>query len=294
MELDGGYTGSGVSGASINNAFISTVDHLPCDVIRSLWLVQWCNIASDRQKMRLDNEMRGIERGELCKTDSSTKLRVVEFKHKVKKLETEALQESRALHNQLSTHKLSLEQELRQLEQLGRGDSVGASSGNDERLKQQLLAHYREHPLKSQLEAVKEQQRRRKLGLQERKDKPKIKLVLRVPKKKETRGRPRKYPLPAPPEPEVEPEPEPEFEPEVAAEPEPRYCFCHQPSFGPMIGCDNEKSCPNGDWFHYKCVGLLNKVDALKYATGKEKWFCLDGCRRAVEERMKKKKRRKW
>ena len=36
--------------------------------------------------------------------------------------------------------------------------------------------------------------------------------------------------------------------------------FCKQPSFGNMISCDNESSCPNGEWFHYKCVGILNRV----------------------------------
>ena len=37
-----------------------------------------------------------------------------------------------------------------------------------------------------------------------------------------------------------------------------------------MISCDNESSCPNGEWFHYKCVGILNRVVALKYTTGKK------------------------
>ena len=41
-----------------------------------------------------------------------------------------------------------------------------------------------------------------------------------------------------------------------------------------MISCDNESSCPNGEWFHYKCVGILNRVVALKYTTGKESWYC--------------------
>ncbi|TIA69733.1 hypothetical protein E3P92_03428 [Wallemia ichthyophaga] len=33
-----------------------------------------------------------------------------------------------------------------------------------------------------------------------------------------------------------------------------RYCFCHQVSFGDMVGCDNEQ-CPY-QWFHLACIGL--------------------------------------
>jgi hypothetical protein len=49
---------------------------------------------------------------------------------------------------------------------------------------------------------------------------------------------------------------------------EPRYCVCNQVSFGDMVGCENE-NCPNGEWFHYACVGLTEEP--------KGKWFCT-GC----------------
>ncbi|GMM30186.1 hypothetical protein DAMA08_029310 [Martiniozyma asiatica (nom. inval.)] len=49
------------------------------------------------------------------------------------------------------------------------------------------------------------------------------------------------------------------------------YCFCHGPSLGKMVACDNE-TCPN-EWYHYKCVGL--KSDP------KNDWFCSDQCRNA-------------
>ena len=65
---------------------------------------------------------------------------------------------------------------------------------------------------------------------------------------------------------ELKEEPEKEEEQEDTT----LYCFCKQPSFGNMISCDNESSCPNGEWFHYKCVGILNRVVALKYTTGKK------------------------
>lgn len=41
------------------------------------------------------------------------------------------------------------------------------------------------------------------------------------------------------------------------------YCYCHEASYGNMIGCDN-KNCAI-EWFHYECVGLQEAPD---------KWFC--------------------
>lgn len=79
-------------------------------------------------------------------------------------------------------------------------------------------------------------------------------------------------------------------EPKVENEDSEVYCFCKQRSFGDMIACDNAK-CPNGEWFHYKCVGLLNRVEALRYKT--EKWYCSDGCREAGSKVGKKRGRKK-
>lgn len=58
---------------------------------------------------------------------------------------------------------------------------------------------------------------------------------------------------------------------------EPTYCFCHQVSFGEMIGCDNA-DCPI-EWFHFQCVGLTSKP--------KGKWFC----QRCSQERDRHKKK---
>lgn len=53
---------------------------------------------------------------------------------------------------------------------------------------------------------------------------------------------------------------------------EPLFCFCKQPSSGSMIACDNRR-CPNGTWFHYKCVGLTRaKAEKLR------RWWCLARC----------------
>ncbi|CAK7896213.1 hypothetical protein CAAN1_04S08152 [[Candida] anglica] len=305
--------------SSINNAFISTVDHLPCDVIRSLWLIQSCNIASNTFKNQLNELIKKLQ------NDPSIKNEVLgeyfKLKAKIRRLNEESVQESKALYNQLITHKISLKEELKQLDALANVSSeIDISLAKN--LENEILEHYRENPLVSQREALKEQHERKQ---QEKKNKS-IKLILKIPKKnkdkkavdrrgsidKRPRGRPRKdelieskkqsqkqkqqkqtmkkikHEINIP-----EPEPEPIFEePEVDNS---VYCFCKQPSSGDMIGCDNETACPNGDWFHYKCVGLLNRVEALKYATGKQKWFCSDHCRMVVEAKQKKKKkRRNW
>ncbi|CAH2353011.1 hypothetical protein CLIB1423_09S00826 [[Candida] railenensis] len=332
--------------ASINNAFISTVDHLPCDVIRSLWLMQSCNIASNTFKTALDHLMQQIQKDPVqCRKNPETISKLIYLKEKIRNMDSEALQESRALYNQLVTHRTSLVEELNQLMSLGsvsrseNGDSSNelekvekieeekfSSEITAENLKQQLLDHYNHNPLKSQVEALKEQEEHKKelaaaaitaqehLHLKSKKKskafqnsstRPKVKLILKIPQKgKDAKSRLKKQELTQEmskskhskhPAQKPKPQPEPEPEPEVLVEPEDTnlYCFCKQPSSGDMIGCDNEYSCPNGDWFHYKCVGLLSKVEALKYSSGKEKWFCSDGCRQIFQDRQSRKKKKK-
>ena len=60
---------------------------------------------------------------------------------------------------------------------------------------------------------------------------------------------------------------------EEFGEDEEKYCYCHGPSYGEMIACDNPK-CPR-EWFHLECIGLKN-------APKSEKWFC-DDCAKLVK-----------
>ena len=39
-----------------------------------------------------------------------------------------------------------------------------------------------------------------------------------------------------------------------------RYCICRQPSYGDMVGCDND-DCPN-EWFHFSCVSAHGHKNA--------------------------------
>ncbi|CUM49307.1 uncharacterized protein AC631_03896 [Debaryomyces fabryi] len=295
--------------SSINSAFISTVDHLPCDVIRSLWLVQACNVSLDHQKTKLNSlllklqapNQEGVDKKEIIPE-------ILLIKKKLRVLNDESIEESKALYNQLITHKLSLKDELQQLHTIANssresGMEIDHNSANNQ-LRAQLKEHYRAHPLVSQREALKEQSMRTKVN--SIRAPSGIKLVLKIPNKKGSLSTNRvKKPAQKKDKSKksrqqvILPQPEPMFESAPAVEEDNNvYCFCKQPSFGDMIGCDNEESCPNGDWFHYKCVGLLNRVDALKYTTGKQKWFCSDHCRSVVmgnkkESDSKKKKKRK-
>lgn len=59
-------------------------------------------------------------------------------------------------------------------------------------------------------------------------------------------------------------------EPQTASEEEDegddkRYCYCNQPSYGEMVGCENE-NCPR-EWFHLSCL-------SLKQAPEDEEWYC--------------------
>ncbi|KAI5952864.1 hypothetical protein KGF54_003731 [Candida jiufengensis] len=321
---------------SLQNSFISTIDHLPCDIIRSLWLIQSCNIKINTYKEELEKI---LEKYQLTSQISDDELsRIYNLKHLIIQLSNETIQEATTLNNQLITHKLYLHDEINQLSQIKDKKQEVTNVNNFKKydqLKSQLRQHYMDHPLKSQIEAINEGKTTPKkistttksglklilkLPKQDKVIKPKIngfssssaivkqqnhpKLKTIIKPKLQNKEEPKKIKHIKKVETEVELKEELKENIEEAQkdeEIEQTYCFCHQPSFGDMISCDNEKSCPNGEWFHYKCVGLLNRVDALKYTTGKISWYCSDHCREIGEqdklkklEILKRKRKRKW
>lgn len=305
-----------VHSKSLNNAFITTVDHLPCDVTRSLWLVQSCNLALNKHREELDDILKRIQKGETQNEYGDTVNRILELKREIHKLSGESIQETRALYNQLITHQLTLKDELNQLHSLlGSRQSMSEQdeSKEQEDLRNQLKEYYGEHPLVSQKEAFQEEKSVNSLKKIVKSKPSGLRLILKLtkngPKGKKSRISKKdkkrtqkgfvnttttRKAVQKPVVDVTNAKALPSHETTVTEEDNNLYCFCKQPSSGDMIGCDNEKSCPNGDWFHYKCVGLLNRVDALKYTTGKEKWFCSDYCREAVMKRQKRKKKKRW
>lgn len=301
-----------VNSSSVNSSFISTVDHLPCDLIRSLWLIQSINISIDRNKQRLHELLIHVQEDprEIDKYVGE----IIDCKSNIKRLGQEAVQEANALNNQLITHNIGLNNELFQLKQIADIKNRKQPNSTDKQhLQKQLRQHYKKHPLQSQLDAMKDQKVNKidnvaigkstglklvlKIPKSNKSDKSnnsnkssnKIKLRLNKSMKKDTQKPIRRVVIP------------PKLREIEIEEDTNEYCFCKQRSFGDMIACDNEESCPNGEWFHYKCVGLLNRVDALKFTTGKEKWFCSSHCRNIVESKVKQviqkkksKRKRRW
>lgn len=309
------------------NAFISTVDHLPCDLIRSLWFIQTCNTEAEKLHQKLK------EKQQASKLEPQS---LVELRERIIQLQQEAIAETESIYNQLFVQKHFLQIEKCQLERI---NVTRTQQEIDRRLqlREALEKHYAENPLKSQVEALKEQQSRGKvkdyslkrevMPFKEGKDdKTKLKLILKLPPKSRDRppkpakalkltilkdgkvrvqkkhSKPSTSPSRKPSKaistlmPKRKPEEKNEEEEEerkpaefdVAIDEE-VYCICRQPSFGNMIACDN-KECPNGEWFHYKCVGLLNRVEALQYSKGRKRWYCSQECRESVNQRIQSKR----
>lgn len=307
----------------LQNSFLSTIDHLPCDVVRSLWLIQSCNIKIDKLKQELNNLLQKYQATESLPQEEI--VRIYELKQSIRHLFNETIQEGKTLNNQMIIHKLHLEDEINQLQTIKEKQVIKVDvEESQEQLRKQLRQHYKDQPLISQVEAV-EQQRHSQKEQKRTSAKSGIKLVLRIPKQdkvskpkgkhvvKKSSTQLKSKPINATVAKKANAFTKKEkkrirkeeilLQVDQAEEEEDnkRYCFCQQPSLGDMIACDNETSCPNGEWFHYKCVGLLNRVDALKFTTGKIPWYCSDGCRKVGEaekarqqEMKKRKRRRKW
>ncbi|EMG49920.1 hypothetical protein G210_5128 [Candida maltosa Xu316] len=295
---------------SLKNSFISTLDHLPCDIVRSLWLIQSCNLKIDKSKQEINTLLKQYH--DRMTIDDISLKRIYLLKERIGYLSNEAIEETKAMNNQLITHRLNLLQEMDQLKriEMNKHNQVDETERNE--LRQQLKEHYKVNPLASQVEAVQEQKDLKsgensqppklviKLPKQDKVVKPKnqkiVKKVTKKPEEKKPKKKEAKKEVPV-----VELETEEEEEEEEKDEDNNLYCFCHQKSFGNMISCDNEDSCPNGEWFHYKCVGLLNRVDALKFTTGKMAWYCSEECRRIGEtkqsisdDKKRRKRKRRW
>lgn len=263
---------------SIANSFLSITDHLPADLVRSLWLVQSLNININKVQKQV---------AQLSDQDPDYKSNYLLLSSKLQTLIDESISESRLLHNQLLIYQESLNGQIHKFNQY---KFKNDKKSEYKELRKKIKTHYLENPLTSQQEALKQNK----------------KLVLKLPKlvkptiKQKTNERHliKKSHKVAKLTQTVAPIPDSleslsllEYSP--IHEESNKYCFCGQGSFGDMIACDNEGQCPNGEWFHYKCVGLLNKVEALKYTTGKIKWFCSDECKEKYNSK-KRKKRRRW
>lgn len=345
--------------SSIYSTYISTIDHLPCDIVRALWLVQASNISAHKATEQIHKVLkkRSAASWKTVPTEELMSLAKTysELKSLIEKCNTQALAEIEALSAVLNAHKDELDLTVSNLI-VSESKPPDHNKGDQERLRAQLKEHYAKNPLASQVEAMQEEQLSPNVIIRRVSDQQgKLKIIFKIPRdgkpsrtmnNLKTKGllnrdnevdgkdtidetdvsiypklrlRSRSQSL----EPVALSRADKRYKSQKKsmlehkrkmrsagatnfhdkadtsasrveiikeASPEPTYCFCHQPSFGDMIACDNRK-CPNGEWFHYKCVGLLNRVEALKYA--KQKWYCKDSCKNQseIDESTKKLKR---
>lgn len=292
--------------STIYNTYLSTIDHLPCDIVRSLWVVQSCNIAASNERQKLHELLEKHPYQDMPQDPARQEvgLQYEELKSAIFAHNREAYAEMAALAKTLEAHRKSLRRDIALLQAAAQYTPASQEEEAQELLRKQLAAHYKSQPLASQVKALQERNLK-DLGKVVIKHTPGkhtgMKIILKMPAKhsklshkklsvrsehKETKRIVIKPP-PVAEAPLVESTPLTPI-PVNPAEPE-TFCFCHQPSFGDMIACDNQK-CTNGEWFHYKCVGLT-KAEAQKY--DKHKWYCGAACKAAAEAAMLRKRKRK-
>ncbi|VEU22007.1 DEKNAAC103039 [Brettanomyces naardenensis] len=284
-----------------NNAFISSLDHLPCDLVRSLWLIQSLNLKNEKLRQRLD---------QLTKKKDKRDETLDEVRHLITYLtrnSRECVRESIRIKGYLKNHLKFIDNDLKILERL----CQFKETNKDSNLRWQEFDSFKRNFIREHADEVKSAgEYGNSILIKGRKHSIKIKINLKGLKRREhlegeqlikrPRGRPRKVIVKDVAEKQVADqassmeyassvehassvENAPSVE-QVPAVDKNIYCFCRLPSFGRMICCDNA-SCEY-QWFHYKCVGLFTDPDP------KKKWFCSEKCHNEYWDSINKKKRR--
>ncbi|KAG7691934.1 hypothetical protein KL930_002846 [Ogataea haglerorum] len=262
-----------------NNAFISFLDHLPCDIVRSLWVTQSLSLKNEEIRSQLDSLLRDQRPGKITKVETLrdiANLRGLLLRNSRELVaEAEQLSQILAHHQRLSSNELHLMDILKD----SRNQQNTRTWEEFTRFKRKFVATVQddsdaddEDPLAQKREIV--------LSAGDSRVKKKIK------EKKETREKVEKHEnhtrisIKLGTESPVAPTPSPA----PKTPPQEQYCVCRGPSMGKMIACDNS-SCPI-EWFHYKCVGL--------YADpGDKRWFCSPECEQKYKNRIARKRRRR-
>lgn len=293
-----------------NNNLVSTLDHLPCDIIRSLWLVQMMNLKTTRLEAKISHLLKQTPLN--IKEVNRTKQLMLKYQ-----LESEC--ESKHLVSIVENH-LDILNDDRVLNKLlsdklpGWTSEAVESRWNDWReYKKKFIENRKANPeknifndsfndmnnqsnLKIKITLKKQNTKNPTTNIktQLKHKKPVVKLNKVVKIEKNVKSTTTKSEMvvkkvqkeeivevpPPPPQPPVE-----VVQPVVENKVEERYCFCNGPSFGRMVACEYDKC--SHEWFHFKCVGLTNEPTGL--------WFCSETCKTKFHDKSKKKKkRRRW
>lgn len=198
------------------------LDHFPCDVVRSMWLVQSINLRIDEHVKSLDGLLK----------DHTAGSKVKQIRGQIEWLSQEAIKESSQLKMMTFRHSQFLQDEKNTLLRLQQIRHNNNSEQAFEIFKEQFLSTV-------------------DLGEETKKDR-RINKKIKIDKKKKHKVPPKivlKVPAPrleqSPPKPQVKEPPEEVF------------CYCKTPAGGKMIACDNPKC--KIEWFHYKCLNMVKE-----------------------------------
>ncbi|KAH3663811.1 hypothetical protein OGAPHI_005214 [Ogataea philodendri] len=259
-----------------NNAFISFLDHLPCDIVRSLWLTQSLSLKNDGLRTQLDALLKSQKPGKIKKTDVLRQ--IATLKRQLVRNSAELIAQARYLSHILANHHSRVLNEIQLMDLL-----KCSRNPPDTRTWSKFTEFKKRFVFSAQDDSDHEDED----PLAQRKPTIPIKIKKLVPVEKVEQ---REQTQPAQPAHKkrkrriVESDTEGSPTPADPTPPEEVYCFCRGPSMGKMIACDNS-SCPI-EWFHYKCVGLYTEPTTSR-------WFCSPDCEQKYKVRAARKRRRR-
>lgn len=275
-----------------NNAFISSLDHLPCEIIRSLWLIQSLNLKNERLKKELDSLLQEH------KADSQHQLesKFLRLKMLITRYSNEVVAESNKLNQTIEDHLKFIDNDLKILhdynELIKMNENPKQRWDMFDSFKRKFVAeHSQEVKEFGRSESIPQQRKRARsesvATSPEKHDKSAMVIKIDLKRFKKEAAPEKQLPSIVIKEPKIvqKRHHHRDKKKEDQAVQEPTYCFCHGPSFGRMVACDNPKCAYQ--WFHYKCVGLHEDPDPQK------KWFCSDKCHDQYWWDITRKKRRK-
>ncbi|TID14834.1 hypothetical protein CANINC_004505 [Pichia inconspicua] len=291
-----------------NNNFVSTLDHLPCEITRCLWFIQMMNLRNTRNEIKLKSEYNKPDNERNYKT-------IHQLRTLILRNSEELVEESNYLISFLSDHLETLDDDLSIIQTLKEKLPGWTSEAVERRWKEwgmfklNYLSRVKDKEPNEFDKYVQNFAKKttNKGSLRTTIPKPssdlKIKInlkniTLKANVKKTDFSSITKHNKVIKPLPTLhlksttnsDNEKQLKIEikqPSLEKPIEELYCFCNGPSFGKMVACEYDK-CPH-EWFHFKCVGLTNEP--------KGKWFCSDTCKDKYETaqlRKKQRKKRRW
>lgn len=270
--------------------FVSSLDHLPCDIVRCLWLIQSLELKNIRLKQRLfkvfdstpDSVYSNEQINEINHLNSIINRNLLEIK-----TETSYLIDLLDAHIKLINDEQHLSDLLKEKLKNWTSEKVESQWKEWCIFKSKVIANDPNRSKKSlEIPGLKI-----RIRLKSSSSEP-LSPPSNSHKKRSSTENSDKLQINKKPHleqtPVVQPKPKVVLEKPKIYSDEPVYCTCNGPATGRMIGCENTK-CPRGEWFHFKCIGITKEPET--------KWFCSKDCEDTINKpkpKHQKKKRRNW